>query len=133
MRARIVGLWLVAVAVAACATALPPTVKVTDINTLAGTYSGKMKETGAFDRSAELVVQPGGKFELTASEPNGFRTVGLLTLAPDGTLTYRHDELRGHGVVFTGKGVVREGDGRRVIVLTTDDGSTTITVSKSLS
>jgi len=132
MNTRTIGITLAALGLVACATSLPPAVKVSDVNSLAGTYSGKMKEVSAFDRSARLVIQPGGRFELTASDPDGFRTVGLITLQSDGTLAYRHDELRGHGVILAGKGVVHEGDGQRVIVLTLDDGSTTITVSKSL-
>lgn len=132
MRARGVAIALGALALAACATALPPAVKVTDLKTLAGTYSGTLKEVSQFDRAARLVLEPGGRFELTASDPSGFRTLGLMVLEPDGTLTYRYDELRGRGLMFTGKGVVHEGDGQRAIVLTQDDGTTTTTVSKSL-
>ena len=79
-----------------------------------------------------LVVQPDGKFELRASDPRGFRTGGEMLLQPDGTLTYTYDEMRGQGLVAQGKGVVYEGDGQRVIVLTKTDGTMTTRVAKSL-
>ena len=55
-----------------------------------------------------------------------------MALGPDRTLTYRYDGLRGHGIVFTGKAAVHEGDGPRAIVLTQDDGATTTTAYKRL-
>ena len=118
--------------VTACATSTPPATRVTDIRTLAGSYSGSLKEDGELSRSAILIVQPDGKFELRASDPRGFRTGGEMLLLPDGTLTYSYDEMRGQGLVAKGNGVVYEGDGQRVIVLTKADGTMTTRVSKSL-
>jgi hypothetical protein len=118
--------------VTACATSTGPFVRVTDIRTLAGHYSGSLKEDGELARSAVLIVEPDGKFQLRASDPRGFRTNGELILEPDGTLTYSYDEMRGSGLVAAGKGVVHEGDGQRVIVLTKTDGTMTTRVAKSL-
>jgi len=132
MSARRIAIALVALGLAACATALPPAVRVTDISALAGTYSGRLKEVSQLSRSTRLVVQPDGRFELTASEPRGFRTLGVMTLEPDGTFRYAYDESKGAGVVLRGKGVVHEGDGRRALVMTHDDGLQTMTVSRSL-
>ena len=132
MSARGIAIALAALGLAACATTLPPTVKVNDISALAGTYSGRLKEVSQLSRSTRLVVQPNGNFELTASEPRGFRTLGVMVLESDGTFKYLYDESKGEGKVLSGKGVVHEGDGRRVLVMTHDDGLQTMTVSRSL-
>ena len=131
MQARRVPIALLALVLAACATALPPSVKVTDIRTLAGTYSGTTKEDSELDRSTRFVLEPDGKFELVASDPRGFRVLGEMRLDPDGTLYYEYGEQRGSGLVAKGKAVVHEGDGQRVIVLTKNDGTMTTRVSKS--
>lgn len=121
-----------ALLVAACSTALPPSAKVTDLSRLAGTYSGSLMEDKELDRSARLVVDPDGKFELAASDPKGFRTGGKIVLGPNDSLTYEYDEMRGRGLVAKGRVAVYEGDGQRVIVMTKDDGTMTTRVSKSL-
>src|SRR5713101_4125799 len=51
MSARRIAIALVALGLAACATALPPAVRVTDISALAGTYSGRLKEVSQLSRS----------------------------------------------------------------------------------
>jgi hypothetical protein len=117
---------------AACSTALPPSAKVTDVRRLAGTYSGSLQEDKELDRSARLVVDPDGKFELAASDPKGFRTGGRILVGPNDTLTSEYDEMRGRGLVAKGRVAVYEGDGQRVIVMTKDDGTMTTRVSKSL-
>ena len=99
MRARHGAIALLLLVVTACATSTPPSVRVTDIRTLAGQYSGSLKEDGELSRSAVLIVEPDGKFELRASDPRGFRTGGEMILEPDGTLTYTYDEMRGQGRV----------------------------------
>jgi hypothetical protein len=132
MRTRRFAIALVVLGLAACATTLPPAVRVTDISALAGTYHGQLKEVSQISRSTTLVIQPDGRFELTASEPRGFRTLGAMVLEPDGTFKYLYNEAKGQGVVLSGKGVVHEGDGRRVLVMTHDDGLSTMTVSRSL-
>jgi hypothetical protein len=132
MRPGRIALALVALGLSACATTLPPVVRVTDLTTLAGTYSGRLKEVSQLSRSTRLVVQPNGNFELTASEPRGFRTLGVMALEPDGTFKYLYDESKGERKVLSGRGVVHEGDGRRVLVMTHDDGLQTMTVSRSL-
>jgi len=132
MSARGIAVALFALGLAACATTLPPAVRVADISALAGTYSGRLKEVSQLSRSTRLLVQPNGNFELTASEPRGFRTLGVMVLEPDGTFKYLYNESKGEGKVLSGKGVVHEGDGRRVLVLTHDDGLQTMTVSRSL-
>ena len=91
-----------------------------------------MKEDGELFRSAVLIIETDGKFEVRASDPRGFRTNGELILEPDGTLTYTYGEMRGQGRVAQGKGAVYEGDGQRVIVLTKADGMMTTRVAKSL-
>ena len=132
MRARHGAIALLLLVVTACATSTPPSTRVTDIRTLAGQYSGSLKEDGELSRSAVLIVEPDGKFELRASDPRGFRTGGELILEPDGTLTYTYDEMRGQGRVAQGVGTVHEGDGQRVLVLTKNDGTMTTRVAKSL-
>jgi len=132
MRARHGAIALLLLVVTACATSTPPSTRVTDIRTLAGQYSGSLKEDGELSRSAVLIVEPDGKFELRASDPRGFRTGGELILEPDGTLTYTYDEMRGQGRVAAGRGTVHEGDGQRVLVLTKNDGTMTTRVAKSL-
>lgn len=132
MRARSIGIALAALTMVACATALPPAVPVSNLASLAGTYSGTMEEKGHLQRSTRLVLRPDGRFELTASDPDGFRTLGVMTLGPDGTLRYRYDELKGRGEILTGRATVHEGDGQRAIALSHDDGSTTNTVWKPL-
>jgi hypothetical protein len=132
MSARVIGIMLVAAAAAACATTLPPEVPVASLAGLAGTYSGTLKTDGSLDRSTRLVLKPDGDFELMASDPSGFRTLGTMTLGPDGALRYRYKELRGGIEVLTGRGKVHEGDGKRALVLTQDDGKATNTVWKDL-
>ena len=132
MRARHGAIALLLLVVTACATSTPPSTRVTDIRTLAGQYSGSLKEDGELSRSAVLIVERDGKFELRASDPRGFRTNGEMILEPDGTLTYTYGEMRGRGLVAAGRGVVHEGDGQRVIVLTKTDGTMTTRVAKSL-
>jgi hypothetical protein len=132
MRARRGAIALLLLVVSACATSTPPSVRVTDIRTLAGQYSGSLKEDGELSRSAVLIVEPDGKFEVRASDPRGFRTNGELILEPDGTLTYTYGEMRGQGRVAQGRGTVHEGDGQRVLVLTKNDGTMTTRVAKSL-
>ena len=132
MRVRHGAIALLLLVVAACATSTPPSTRVTDIRTLAGQYSGSLKEDGELSRSAVLIIETNGKFEVRASDPRGFRTNGELILEPDGTLTYTYGEMRGQGRVAQGKGVVHEGDGQRVLVLTKNDGTMTTRVAKSL-
>jgi hypothetical protein len=132
LRARRGAIALLLLVVSACATSTPPSVRVTDIRTLAGQYSGSLKEDGELSRSAVLIVDPDGKFELRASDPRGFRTGGELILEPDGTLTYTYAEMRGQGRVAQGRGTIHEGDGQRVLVLTKNDGTMTTRVAKSL-
>jgi hypothetical protein len=133
MRTRRIAIGLVALILAACAPSLPPNrALVTDLRALAGTYTGNMDEASEHDRSVRLVLQPDGIFELVVSDPKGFRTGGTMTLLTDGTLAYQYNEMRGAGLMATGTGVVYEGDGRRAIVLTQNDGSTKTTVSRSL-
>jgi hypothetical protein len=124
MRALRIGLLLIAL-LTACATALPPAVPVREVKTLVGTYSGSMKEVSKLSRPARVVVQGDGRFELTVGAPDGFRTTGLMAAESDGTLSYAYNGIRGKGVVY-------EGDGRRVIILTQADGGATTTVDRSL-
>jgi hypothetical protein len=125
MKAHRLGLAVVALALGACAAALPPAVPVREVKTLAGTYSGAMKEVSKLSRPARVVIQGDGRFEITVGAPDGFRTTGLILLEPDGSLSYEYDG-------FKGKGVVYEGEGRRVIILTQADGAATTTVDRNL-
>ena len=124
MRTPRIGLAVVAL-MTACATALPPAVPVKDVQSLVGTYSGAMKEVNKLSRPARVVIQGDGRFELTVGAPDGFRTTGLVLRESDGTLSYEYDTIKGKGVVY-------EGDGRRVIVLTQAGGAATTTVDKPL-
>jgi hypothetical protein len=69
MRIRHGAVALLLLTVVGCATSTPPSVRVTDIRTLAGQYSGSLKEDGELSGSAVLIVQTDGKFELRASAP----------------------------------------------------------------
>jgi hypothetical protein len=127
MRALGFGIVVAVLGLAACSTARPPGVSVTDVAVLAGTYSGSVSETGMTDRPARMVFHPNGQFEITAGDPGGFRFTGHAAAVPDGSLVFNYDQDRNRG-----RGVVYEGDGRRTIVLDRADGRQTITVSKSL-
>jgi hypothetical protein len=127
MRALRLGIVVVMLGLAACATARPPGIRITDVSRLAGTYTGTMEEIRMTDRPVRLVFLPDGSFEITAGDPGGFRFNGRALAADDGNLNYTYDEDRNKG-----RGVVYEGEGRRVIVLDRADGRATITVSKSL-
>ena len=92
---------------------------------VAGTYSGTLKETG-MTSTARAVLSPDGSLEIAAGQPAGFRLTGRYSVDPaDGSLLYEYE--RGKG-----RAVVHEGDGRRVIVFTRADGRETITVDKTL-
>jgi hypothetical protein len=132
MRARSILVALVAFTLVACASTVPPQVPVSSLAGLAGTYSGTMTEKGQLQRQTRLVLQPDGRFELTASDPAGFRTLGVMTLGPDGVLRYRYSELRGKTEFEVGRGTVHEGDGKRAIVLVSDDGTAQNTMWKDL-
>jgi len=132
MRARSMALAVVAAVLSACATTVPPAVPISDINALVGTYSGTVRESSDFNHTARLVVSPGGSFELLAGDPDGYRVSGVMIGVPDGTVIYRYDESWKLSKIHTGRATVHEGDGRRVLVMTHDDGSSTTTVSKSL-
>ena len=125
MKLRSLAVVALTIVLAACATALPPAARVSDLRVLAGTYSGTTEERGLARRPTRLVLNPDSSFEITVADPAGFRTNGSLILDSDGTLAYRYDQLKGRGAVY-------EGNGRRVIVLTQGDGQATITVEKSL-
>jgi hypothetical protein len=110
----------------ACAASMPPVARVTDVAVLAGTYSGSLKEDSVTPRIARIVLLPDGSFEIAAGEPGGFRLNGRASVnSADGSLVYEYDRGKGRGVVY-------EGDGRRVIVFTRADGRETITVDKTL-
>jgi hypothetical protein len=127
MRAFRLGIIVVMLGLAACATTRPPGVPVKDVSLLAGTYGGTLEETGVLNRPVRIVLLPDGSFEITASDPGGFRFNGRVVAAPDGSLVYVYDNDR-----TKGRGSVYEGDGRRVIVLERADGRAVITVDKSL-
>jgi len=134
MDLRTAALAVTMLLLSACASApLPPTVVVKDISVLAGTYTGTVQETNEMDRSARLVLEPDGIFELAASDPKGFRTLGQVVRQPDGMLRYGYKELRASSdFVYKGTGSVHEGDGRRVLVFVSHDGNVTVTVERSL-
>lgn len=122
-----VGIVIAMLVLAACSSARPPGTRVTDVATLAGTYTGTMSEDGMTPRPIRLVMQPDGSFQITAGDPGGFRFNGRVVADPNGTLVYNYDNDRSRG-----RGTVYEGDGKRVIVLDRADGRATITVDKSL-
>ena len=124
-----IGAAVVALALTACVISLPPAAVVTDIGAVVGTYSGSLKEYGKTPRPANLTVRPDGSFELTTGGPDGFRTTGFIGLASDGTLVYQSGNDRNS----RGRGVVYQGDGRRVIVLTSEDRSVVTQVERSAS
>ena len=133
MRVRRIAIALLLLSLAACARALPPNrVQVTDLRNLAGTYTGNMNEASELKRSVRLVLQPNGIFELVVGDPKGFRTGGVMAIAPDGSLAYQYNEMMGQGRVATGTVAVYEGDGRQALVLTQNDRSTITTVARDL-
>ena len=116
---------LVALVLAACATPLPPPVRVADIGALVGSYSGSMKEYGTTPRPAAVTIKPDNSFEVTTVGPEGFRTSGVIAATADGNLVWQTGQVKGRAMVY-------EGDGRRVIVFQRDDGSSTTTVERRL-
>ena len=127
MRALRFGIVVAVLGLVACATPLPPGIKVTDVGMLAGTYHGSAEETGVVARPARIVLNPDGSFEVTVTDPGGFRYNGRVVAAPDGSLLWTYDNDRSKG-----RGTVYEGDGRRAIVFERADGRATIRVDKSL-
>jgi hypothetical protein len=127
MRALGIGVVVVMLGLAACATARPPGTRITDIAVLAGTYTGTLKEDGMTQRPIRLVFLPDGSFEIIASGDGGFRFNGRALADADGNLLYTYDNDRNKG-----RGVVYEGGGRRSIVLDRSDGKATVSVDKSL-
>ena len=127
MKALGFGIVLAVLGLAACATARPPGVRITDVGVLAGTYSGSVSETGMMNRPVRMVFLPDGSFEITAGDPAGFRFTGHVAAAADGSLVFNYDQDRNKG-----RGVVYEDGGRRTIVLDRGDGRQTITVNKTL-
>ena len=125
MRALRLGIVVVMLGLTACATAMPPGTRITDIAVLAGTYSGTVSETGMVDRAARVVMFPDGSFEITVGDSGGFRFNGRAIVDSDGGLIYQYDRGKGRGVVY-------EGGGRRVIVFTRADDRETIRVDKAL-
>jgi hypothetical protein len=126
MRALRFGIVVAMLGLTACATAMPPVARITDVAVLAGTYSGTLKEDSVTPRVARVVLFPDGRLEIAAGEPAGFRLTGRASVnSADGSLVYEYDRGKGRGVVY-------EGDGRRVIVFTRADGRETITVDKTL-
>jgi hypothetical protein len=126
MRAKF-GVVVALLGLAACATARPPGVRITDIAVLAGTYTGNINEIDMSPRPVRMVFHPDGSFEITAAEPRGFRFNGRAVADADGNLVYNYDQDRNKG-----RGVVYEGGGRRQIVLDSANGRATITVDKPL-
>jgi hypothetical protein len=128
MRSRRVFLGIVvfALALTACAIPLPPPAVVMDIGALVGTYSGSLKEYGKTPRPAELSVRPDGSFEIVTGGPDGFRNTGVIGVTSSGALVYQTGDSKGTGVVY-------QGDGRRIIVLTSADRSVVTTVERPLS
>ena len=126
MRALRFAIVLAMLSLTACATALPPVARAKDVASVAGTYSGTLKETGTTPSTARAVLSPDGSLEIAAGQPAGFRLTGRYSVDPaDGSLIYEYERGKGRGVVY-------EGDGRRVIVFTRADGKETITVDKTL-
>jgi hypothetical protein len=127
MRFRLLHLLilLASLAVTACAAALPPVVQISDIRVVAGTYSGSTKEYGFTPRPTRLTINPDNTFEMTTGGPDGARISGVMAVAPDGTLGYTTNRVRG-------RGVVHQGDGRQVIIFGSEDGSTTTRVERPL-
>jgi len=113
----------VALAVAACATQLPPPARVADLRALVGSYSGYMKEYGTTPRPATVTIKPDNSFEITTGGPEGFRTSGVIATTVDGDLAWQTGQVKGRAAVY-------EGDGRRVIVFQREDGSSTTTVER---
>ena len=124
-RPLLTSLVLSALALGACATALPPAAQVADLRAVAGTYHGSMKEYGLTPRPAQVTIKPDNTFEITTGGPEGARTTGVIAVHTDGTLAYQTGSARG-------RATVHEGGDRRVIVFRTDDGKVTTTVDKSL-
>ena len=124
-RPLLISLVVLALALGACATALPPAAQVVDLRAVVGTYHGSMKEYGLTPRPARVTINPDNTFEITTGGPEGARTTGVIAVHTDGTLAYQTGQAKGRANVY-------EGGNRRVIVFQRDDGKVTTTVDKNL-
>jgi hypothetical protein len=134
MRIRKLLIALVALAVVSCASApAPPAVRVTNVATLAGSYSGTTRTVGMGSRATRMTVYPTGDFEIAVADPEGFRRLGTIVVADSGGARYHYDEVKNIGKLeWQGDVAVHEGDGRRVLVLRRDGGDMTTTVSSTV-
>ncbi len=114
-----------------CATPLPPAVKVADVPAVAGTYSGTQKEYGYTPRPTRLTIKPDNTYEVVTGGPEGARSSGVMAAAPDGTLGYQ-SSMTPATARSRGRGTVYQDAGRRVIILTSEDGSIRTEVERSL-
>ena len=82
MRVRRGAIALLLLVASACATSTPPSVRVTDIRTLAGHYSGSLKEDGELSRSAVLIVQTDGQRVIVLTKTDGTMTTRVAKSLP---------------------------------------------------
>jgi hypothetical protein len=115
------GLVVATMLMAACAS-LPPAKPVTGLAQIVGKWRGSgLTRGGARFAIENMTIRPDGTWELTvptASNP-GPRFVGTVRLV-DGKLR-SHSETSGRDSTWT----LHEGEGRRVLRIANDDGSST--------
>lgn len=120
LRFSIVAPLLLSLAMASCASTLPPAVKVQDFKTIAGKWQGTLT-TPQTSVEMVLTIKDNGSFENITSAPIGDNTrfEGILRLR-EGQIIWL-SRTSGRSGTYT----LHEGDGRRVLTGRTDDGAAT--------
>lgn len=121
---RVPAILLVGIAMAACASSLPPAVQVQDLRMIAGKWQGTGKGPAGTSARA-LTIREDGDYESVVSSPGGGFTKyeGVLRLRA-GKIVWLSRTTGGSGIM-----TLHEGGGQRVLSGQSDNGSVTFTLT----